>query len=273
LLIPVLASVIIYILAARAIVGISQESLTYSSAPESFITNPAFPDLLYLIFTWAFVGFLVSLGLIEMSHNILKTGKCGLKDWIKGIRQYFWRILNVSLVIYLGFAILTAVPSLLLNRFPYLIEGSVTGLIHSAVTLALYTCYAAILFDDANLQSSITLGLETIRSAGRTFLSFVIIYFAIYDVRLFFLQQDVWTAISARTVDHSLLPALTSIMTPQNLAYNTVSSFLTPLWFLIMFTLYRKYSRKPSQLKKFCTECGNKLAPNSTLCDKCGNQN
>ena len=152
LLIPVLVSIPNNIL----IMLVAQSMIQQFSKPERF-WNLIDSGLLFALFAGLFIGFLVTLGFVAMSARIVTKGKCSLSIWLVGVRRYFWRILNVSIMLGTLGAFTAVVIELLLPVSLYHIP-------ESAFTLALLTCYAAIMIDDASVESSISLGLKTVRS-------------------------------------------------------------------------------------------------------------
>jgi len=193
------------------------------SKPERF-WNLIDSGLLFALFAGLFIGFLVTLGFVAMSARIVTKGKCSLSIWLVGVRRYFWRILNVSIMLGILGAFTAVVIELLLPVSLYHIP-------ESAFTLALLTCYAAIMIDDASVESSISLGLKTVRESGRVFVIFCLIHAVIHLSRVLF-EGNLW----------STYPIEPMSINVSSVSYTVAVSFLSPLWYLIMFSVYRKFS-------------------------------
>ena len=239
LLIPILLSIPFNILMTIAISNINQHVLKLDL---SWMMSTSYFELLPILFASLFIGFLVTLGLVKMASKIVTRGRCGLSNWIEGIREYFWRILALTIVftalpllvaiatgLALGYA---SVYTGLILKLPPEITGTISKILLSIYTLAMYTCYAAITIDDAGLRASISLGLKTVRESARVFLVFCLIYTAISSSRALF-EGNLWNT-------DTIQPMLFGL----SIGYDVAVSFLYPLWILIMFTIYRKFSPK-----------------------------
>ncbi len=191
-----------------------------------------------LLFVSLFVGFLVTIGLASMSVNIVMEGKCNFSDWVTGVREYFWRILNISIVVGILLVVVFGGISLVL---PLAIKGLVLNLVDAGTILFLNVCYAAIMISDATLRSAINLGLKTIRMYSRTFIGFSLLLFAVLEVRA--ILEVGWTGSESLSVLVSLGMNVPMIM------YAVMQGFLWPIWSLLSSTLYRNFSFPQATMK------------------------
>lgn len=235
MLIPVLVYAITAFLVGFAILQVLQGPLS----SDTVSLNNVFFDLLPLSTVFLLGSFVVNVGLGALSAEVMRNGKCRLRDWGTGIKEYFWRTLTVSIVIFILFAFVSRAVSSLFEM-NIMTVSSVHNLFSTLGSLITYLCYAGIMLDDANFQSSISRALKTVLASGRVFCSFFLLLFAVTEVR-------VLLAVDQSGIIASDFPSLPNAIAGPDLGYLVVWSLLLPLWFLIAFALHDSF---PSVLEK-----------------------
>ncbi len=195
-------------------------------------------DTLPAILLTLFVGVLCDVGLATMSAKVITKGTCKLSDWWAGVRIYFWRLLNISILLTLLIAIIGLIPYslLLLIRVPSMIENLVLTFVVSVLFFLRYVCFAAATIDDEGSWSSIGIGWRTVRASGRVFLSFVAVSFVFSEVRV--LESS-----HSGSTNSALTSSLAGSLTLLGIGYTIIGLFLIPLWFLIAFRIYGTFSQ------------------------------
>jgi len=190
--------------------------------------------LLPYLFVFAFISFLVTLGLMTMIGQIVTGHKCKLSDWIGGIRAFFWRISAVSIVVGLVFGLISGATAPMTLRTIRIVSISIEASVATLSQLILYFCCAAIIVDNAGLQASISFAIKAIQRSGRNFLILFVLYYMILYGRTILGTPNLFSS------GLSGISSLSSIMSAQIFVYTIFSSSLLPLWLLVVFMLYCK---------------------------------
>lgn len=170
-----------------------------------------------------------------MAARIVTEGKCQLSDWPRGVRAYLWKVLLVSIVVTALFGIVRVAAAPLLDEMPRLFGESFSSLLAALSQLVLYFCYAAIIFDNAGLQASISLGMKVARASGRVFLALCGLYFvglmgrvALSGLNLFAIAQPSLSSLAGLGIG----------LNAQSAAYAVIWSLLAPFWVIATSILY-----------------------------------
>ncbi len=251
LLLPVTVSILQSIVASIVLA-----SLGTSIRTQYFNLNAILQSLAILIFNVivAFiVGAVLTVGYSAMAARITKGRKCKLSDWEEGLRRYFLRILAITVIVgVLGaiivglivFAAFMATFSTNRRLVPNIFTPTTLPIFvvfTTVITLFTYCCYAAATVDDTDLSSSITRGFRALRHGGTPMLTLFIIVYII--------SQAASYAITPRDIPpSSLTPAFAAErLSLIGIISTVVPILLTPLWYLVVFAIYRGVSL---QLKK-----------------------
>jgi hypothetical protein len=181
--------------------------------------------------------FLSLTGLASMSAKVAASGKCELSDWWTGVRNYFWNLLAVSIIVGLIVGILVDSPSRLIffDQPPSIVSRSYHAFTASVADFLLFVCYAAVMVDHSGPWTSIKRGWKAIRASGRISLSFLVILFIVSEMRIFVASETVLS-------NSSFTSILSSYFTLPSIGYTIFQLLLDPLWFLIGFAIYLKFS-------------------------------
>jgi len=191
-----------------------------------------------------------------MTGRVVLVERTSLSDWVRGVRAFFTRVLGISLI-YLGILIIGFIPlsmiylsfvlqllvwqmviappqitaPALLTPLSMAIMWIIT-LIGAVSTAVLYTWIALIVLENKGVIASLGSGNRGIREGGRTFLGFIALIFAASGVTSLIENFPVYLGAAIQQLSSQ------GYLTPSNIASQAISTVISPLWFLMAFTIY-----------------------------------
>lgn len=227
--------------------------------PEAYV-NGSQSFLLVGWGTWTLiqvVSFLALLGQASMAGKVVSGKKTSLSDWVDGTRAYFSRALGISMI-HMGIVGIFFIPlsriyySLVLQPLasriglaapqapaPAIITPVSTAmmlattLFIATATAVLYMWIAPIVFEDVGVIASLSSGNRAMRDSGKAFLGLIAIISVISGVTSMVENLPLYSTMAVQ----ELLPQ--GYLTPTNIASQAINAVISPLWFLIAFTMYR----------------------------------
>lgn len=196
------------------------------------------------------VNFLALLGQVEMAGKVVLEGKASLGDWGAGIRRLFFKVLGIGLI-FLGLLFtlsMVVVVIYALTIIPKLItpEGAVrppiapaSGTAYMGLALAavialaqsiFYMWLAPAVLEDRRVGASLDSGLKSIKRCGRLFIGFVAL-FSIASIATALIKE-------APSLVNIAGRPLVGSLTPVSIISQIVEKILSPLWFLMAFTMH-----------------------------------
>lgn len=226
--------------------------------PEAY-TNDYQSFLLVGLGMWVLiqaVSFSALLGQASMAGKAVSGERTSLGDWVEGVRAYFSRVFGISLI-YLVIAGVFFIP---LSRIYYSIvllplasqmgitapqtpPPTTTTPLPTAILLTIaffittatavfYMLIAPVVFENKGVISSLRSGTTAIRRSGWTFLGFIALMSVISGVTSMIENLPMYSATEVQRILHQ------GYLKPLNIASQAINTVISPLWFLIAFTIY-----------------------------------
>jgi len=199
-----------------------------------------------VLFLNLIISFLVILGQVSMTREVILEGKTGLSDWGKGIKRYFLRVLGIGLIYLVlvwalsmfvgGISLLTilahTLPSPQISTLILIMISSVSTLLMTVASTIFYIWLAPAVIDDKEVFESLKAGTEAMGKGGKTFLGFIALYFLVSLVTLLIAPPSYFGT--------SVQPSSVEYITPKGVTSQVITTIFSPLWFLIAFTIYNE---------------------------------
>ncbi len=99
-------------------------------------------------------------------------------------------------------------------------------------TAVLYTWIAPIVLENKGVIASLSSGTRGIREGGRTFLGFIALIFVVSGVTALIENFPMYLGAPVQQLSSQ------GYLTPSNVASQAISTVISPLWFLMAFTIY-----------------------------------
>ena len=205
------------------------------------------------------ISFLALVGQASMASVVVLGGKASLRDWVNGIRKHSPRMLGVYFI-YLGMMVLSFVPITVMFWYamlPWLrLQIGASGpveppsppfmslpigiaiswtvlILVSVITAVLYMWLAPVLFEDADVFTSVGAGNKALRASGSTFLGFIALFIAASGVANLIENLPVYLGYTIQQTYGS------GYLAPAHVASQVIKTMFSPLWFLVALTIYR----------------------------------
>lgn len=213
--------------------------------------------------TWVLiqaVSFLALLGQASMAGEVVSVEKTSLNDWVMGVRDYFSRVLGVSMI----FLVIAGVAFIPISRIyysvvllPFASQMSITTpqtttttsstplsmavmsmivILFTSATAVLYMWIAPIVLEKKDVSASLSSGTRAMKKGGRSFLGFIAIMSVTQLVITMIENLPLYLGTGVQLLNQMYL-------TPSDIATQAIDAVISPLWFLIAFTMYHNISQ------------------------------